>query len=217
MNITGGYYLPVKMTRENTFTMTKEIRYVAIYCRVSTREQTTENQVLILEEHAKRMGWVYDIYEEQESTRKTRPIKYGLMQKLRAGVYDAVCVLKLDRFGRSTIELAADIEELKNKGVMFISLRDNIDLSTASGQLQFNIISAFAQFERDIISERTKDGQARALAQGKKLGRPKGSKDKKQRRRSGYYIRHMDNHKTRKNREYQETFKNKKLIENEKN
>ena len=163
---------------------------VALYCRVSTQDQHTENQKIILEEHAERMGWDYTLYEEKESTRKTRPIKYALMQELRNKKYDAVCVLKIDRWGRSMLELAGEIKELYEKGVKFVSIRDNIDLTTANGRLQFNIISSFAEFERDLISVRTKDGLARAKANGKTLGRPKGSQDKKQRRKGGYYARH---------------------------
>ncbi len=174
---------------------------VALYCRVSTREQNTDNQKIILIEYAKSQNWDFDIFEEKESTRKTRPIKYDLLQKLRKKEFDAVCVLKLDRWGRSTIELAGEIQELKEKGIDFISLRDNIDLSTASGQLQFNIISAFAQFERDIIRERTLDGLARAKAEGKKLGRPKGSKDKTPRQKSGYWLKYYNEKKKLNNRE----------------
>lgn len=183
------------------------MKKIALYCRVSTREQTNENQKIILIEHAKREQWDFEIFEEKESTRKTRPIKYDLMQRLRAREFDGVCVLKLDRWGRSTIELAGEIQELKDKGIDFISIRDNIDLSTATGQLQFNIISSFAQFERDIISERTKDGQARAKAEGKILGRPKGSKDKKKRGKSGYYLRHYNSKEKVANREAQEKYK----------
>lgn len=185
------------------------MKKVAIYARVSTREQTTDNQKIILLEYAKNQNWDFEFFEEQESTRKTRPIKYDLMQRLRNKEFDSVCVLKLDRWGRSTIELAGEIQELKEKGIDFISLRDNIDLSTASGQLQFNIISAFAQFERDIIRERTLDGLARAKAEGKTLGRPKGSKDKKKRGKSGYYLRHMNTKDKIKNRKAQEVWKEK--------
>ena len=162
---------------------------VALYCRVSTQDQHTENQKIILVEHAERMGWKYALYEEKESTRKTRPIKYALMQELRNKKYDAVCVLKIDRWGRSMLELAGEIKELYEKGVKFVSIRDNIDLTTANGRLQFNIISSFAEFERDLISVRTKDGLARAKANGKTLGRPKGSQDKKVRKKGGYYAR----------------------------
>ena len=163
---------------------------IAIYCRVSTTEQTTENQTLRLTEYAERMNWTYDVYEETESTRNTRPIKYKLFQKLRAKEYDAVLVYKLDRWARSSTELINEITELYEKGIPFISLSDNVDLSTSAGKLQFHILSAFAEFERNLIRERTLEGLKRAKKQGKTLGRPKGSKDKKLRKKGGYYLRH---------------------------
>jgi DNA invertase Pin-like site-specific DNA recombinase len=170
---------------------------VALYCRVSTGRQTNENQALILKKHAERMGWDYEFFEEKESTRKRRPVKFMLMQRLRNKEFDAVCVLKLDRWGRSNVELALEMQELQDKGVDFISVRDNIDLSTATGKLQFHIISCFAEFERDLNRERTLDGLARARANGVKIGRPKGSKDSYKRKRSGYHLRHAAE-KTRK-------------------
>lgn len=151
---------------------------IALYCRVSTREQKTDNQKIILEEFAKKSGWDYDVFEEIESTRKTRPIKYKLLQQLRHREYDGVCVLKLDRWARSMIELTNEVTEFHEKNILFFSIRENIDLSTSAGKLQFNIFAAFAQFERDIIRERTLDGLARAKAEGKKLGRPKKNKSK---------------------------------------
>lgn len=163
---------------------------VALYCRVSTGRQTNENQKLVLRKHAERMEWDYTFFEEQESSRKTRPIKYNLMQKLRNGEFEAVCVLKMDRWARSLTELTLEVKELYEKKIGFISLRENIDLSTASGKLQFNIIASFADFERELIRERTLDGLNRAKAQGKQLGRPSGSKDSYKRKRSGYWMRH---------------------------
>ena len=71
-------------------------------------------------------------------------------------------------------------------------MSDNLDFTTASGKLQFQILSAFAEFERSLISERTKEGLRRAKLQGKQLGRPKGSKDKKVRKKSGYYVREIN-------------------------
>jgi DNA invertase Pin-like site-specific DNA recombinase len=155
----------------------------ALYVRVSTQEQNPEMQRKALVEKAEREGWEYDVFEEKESTRKTRPIKYALYQRLLNKEFDAVVVWKIDRWARSTQELSREVTTLFNKGVKFISLTDNIDLSSASGTLQFNIISAFAQFERDIISERTKEG----LKGKKNVG--KRGKDKKRRRKSGYYQR----------------------------
>lgn len=168
---------------------------VALYSRVSTKEQTTENQKIILIEHAQKMGWDFEFFEEQESSRKTRPIKNKIIDRIRNKDFDAVCVLKLDRWARSVIELTDNIAEMQKRNIAFISLRDNIDLSSPNGKLQFHIMSAFAEFERDLISQRTKDGQARAKAQGKTIGRPKGSTDKKPRRKSGYWLRHMNEKK----------------------
>jgi putative DNA-invertase from lambdoid prophage Rac len=164
---------------------------VAIYARVSTGDQTTENQVLRLKEYADRQGWSYEVLEEVESSRKTRPIKSALLQRLRRKEFDGVLIWKLDRWARSSYELLNEISELHQKDVKFISLSDNIDLSTATGKLQFQILSAFAEFERNLIRERTLEGLNRAKSQGKSLGRPKGSKDKKDRKKSGYYLRHV--------------------------
>jgi len=138
-------------------------------------------------EKAEREGWDYELFSEKESSRKTRPIKYDLYQQLLRKEYDAVVVWKIDRWARSTQELSREVTTLFERGVKFISLTDNIDLSSASGTLQFNIISAFAQFERDIISERTKEGLKGKNNVGKR------GKDKKRRRKSGYYQRWASN------------------------
>ena len=168
---------------------------VALYLRVSTENQTTENQRIRLEEYAKSKNWEYDVFDEVESTRKTRPVKQALLTKLRVKEYDAVVVYKLDRWARSSTELILETKELIDKGVGFISISDNLDFTTASGKLHFQILSAFAEFERSLISERTKEGLKRAKSQGKKLGRPKGSKDKNKRRKSGYILREANKRK----------------------
>ena len=164
----------------------------AIYCRVSTRDQHPENQHIELEEYAKRMGYKYEVFKETESTRNTRPVKQGLLQRLRKKEFDGVLIWKLDRWARSLSEMILEVKELLDKGVSFVSLKDNVDLSSASGRLTFHIFSAFAEFERDIIRERTLLGLDRARKEGKRLGRPKGKKDNpdKPRRRSGYYLRY---------------------------
>ena len=156
---------------------------LALYIRVSKADQNPQMQRNALIDKAEREEWDYELFEEKESTRKTRPIKYALYQRLLRNEFDGVCVWKIDRWARSTQELSREVTTLYNKGVKFISLTDNIDLSSASGTLQFNIISAFAQFERDIISERTKEG----LKYAKNVG--KRGPDRKQRRKSGYYQR----------------------------
>lgn len=166
----------------------KKLR-MALYCRVSTYSQTTENQVLKLEEYADRQGWDYVTFEETETTRKTRPIKQEVLMALRNKQFDGVCIWRLDRWARSTAELILEIKELHDKEIIFKSLSDNIDFSTPAGKLQFHILAAFAEFERNLISERTREGLARAKAKGRKLGRPHGAADTKRRKKSGYILR----------------------------
>ena len=144
-----------------------------IYCRTSTRDQHPENQKIQLIKYAKDKGWKFDIYEEKETTRKTRPIKEKVLKLLRQNKYKNLLIWKLDRWGRSSTELSMEIEELINNKVNFVSLQDIIDISTATGKLYFHIICAFAEFERSIISERTIAGLERAKKEGRIGGRPK--------------------------------------------
>ena len=162
---------------------------VALYCRVSTNTQTTENQKVRLLQYAVDRNIPFDLYEEVESSRKTRPVKQELLTKLRNGEYKAIVVYKLDRYARSSRELILEVQELLDKGVGFISISDNLDFTSASGQLHFQILAAFAIFEKSLISERTKEGLNRTKLQGTILGRPKGSRDTKPRPKSGYFIR----------------------------
>ena len=149
---------------------------VVIYCRVSTSEQNTENQKLPLIEYCKRMGWEYEIFEEKISTRKTRPIQWEVYNRLLRKEYDGVLIYKFDRWARSTTELVNHLKEFESRGIRFISYSENIDLGTPSGKLMFTIIAAMAEFERDLIRERTIAGLNRARAQGKVLGRPRKKK-----------------------------------------
>lgn len=167
----------------------------AIYVRVSTNTQTNDNQTIRLIEYAKQRGIEYVLFEETESTRKTRPVKQELLTLLRAKKFKGVIVWKLDRWARSSTELVIEIKELFDKGIEFISISDNLDFTTSSGRLQFQILAAFAEFERSLISERTKEGLKRTKSQGTVLGRPSGSKDKKQRPKSGYIMREANKRK----------------------
>lgn len=145
---------------------------IAIYIRVSRRDLNPENQKLQLIEYVKNHNWEYDIYEETESTRKTRPIKENVLKMIREGKYNGVLVYKLDRWARSLQELIMNVEEITNRGKQFIVLTQPIDTTNPSGKLMLQILGAFAEFERDIIRERTLAGLERAKAQGKRLGRP---------------------------------------------
>ncbi len=162
---------------------------IAIYTRVSTTQQTTSNQVLTLKKFIQSKGYKFEVFEEVQSSRKTRPVKKKLLNDLRKKLYDGVVVYKLDRWARSSRELILEVNELINKGITFMSYSENLDFNTATGKLHFNILSAFAEFERELIRERTLEGLNRAKQQGKTLGRPKGSKDKKKRSKAGYHLR----------------------------
>lgn len=168
------------------------MKRVAIYARVSTKEQTTFNQVQRLISHCHKQGYCFTIYQEKESTRKTRPVKNLLLQALRERQYDGVVVYKLDRWARSSTELILEINELISKQVEFYSYSERLDFTSATGKLHFTILSAFAEFERELIRERTIEGLKRAKSQGKKPGRPKGSKDKTKRRTEGYLRREAE-------------------------
>lgn len=146
---------------------------VAIYVRVSTMDQNLENQKLPLIEYCKRMNWEYEVFEEKESTRKTRPIQWELYNRLLRKEFDGLIIYKFDRWARSTKELVEHIENLLSKGVKVYSYTENIDLDSSMGRAMLTIISAFSQLERDLIRERTILGLRRAKAQGKKLGRPR--------------------------------------------
>jgi putative DNA-invertase from lambdoid prophage Rac len=156
---------------------------IAIYVRVSTEEQTTENQIIKLKEYADRLNWNYIIFEEQESTRKTRPIKNALYLELLQKKYDGLLIYKFDRWARSTTELISEIQTLINRGISIHSYTEALDLTSSMGKAMLTILSAFAQLERDLIRERTLAGLHRAKLQGKTLGRPKGKKDSKYRKR----------------------------------
>jgi len=146
---------------------------VAIYVRVSRTDQVLENQINPLVDYCKRMNYEYEIFEEKESTRKTRPVQWALYNRLLKKEFDGLLFYKLDRWARSLRELVTHMETLHEKGVIIISYMENIDLGTSTGKLMMNIMGAFAEFERSIIRERTLAGLDRARRQGKKLGRPK--------------------------------------------
>jgi DNA invertase Pin-like site-specific DNA recombinase len=150
---------------------------VALYARVSTvGTQSPEMQLRELREYADRRGW--QVVEEfvdhgVSGSRESRPALNRLMAEAHLRRFDAVCCWKIDRFGRSLKHLVNALADLGAYGVAFISLRDNLDLSTPSGRLMFQIIGAMGEFERSLIQERVRCGLRNARAKGKKLGRPR--------------------------------------------
>ena len=164
----------------------------AVYVRNSTTEdkQNPQTQLIPLKKFCKDKGWEYVIFQEFASgARESRPQLDKMLQRIRGGEFKRVLVWKLDRLGRSLQHLLLLMQEFKKRKIEFISMTEGFDTSTAQGQLFFSIVGAFAQFERSLIQERINAGLDRAKKEGKQLGRPKGSKDKKIRRKSGYYQR----------------------------
>jgi DNA invertase Pin-like site-specific DNA recombinase len=155
----------------------REISRVALYARVSTLNngQDPAMQTRELEEYCQRRGWeIAGCYVDTgvSGAKDSRPELNRLMADAHQRRFDAVLVWKLDRYGRSLRHLVNALAELEALGVAFISLRDNLDLSTPSGRLMFQIIGAMAEFERSLIVERVKAGMRNARAKGKRIGRP---------------------------------------------
>src|ERR1700736_261394 len=157
------------------------ITRVALYARVSTlNNQDPEMQLAELREYAGRRGWqIIEEFTDQgvSGCKESRPALNRMMSDACRRRFDAVLVWKIDRFGRSLKHLVNALAELAALGVAFISLRDNLDLSTPSGRLMFQIIGAMAEFERALIQERVRAGLRNARAKGKRLGRPKVCSD----------------------------------------
>ncbi|RNL51665.1 recombinase family protein [Pedobacter jejuensis] len=138
------------------------------YARVSTADQNLDLQFNALTEYG-----CTTIYQEKISGKNTdRPELKNLLATLRKG--DQVVVWKLDRLGRSLRDLVDLVAVFNEKGVNFISLHDHINTTTATGRFTFNIFASLAEFEREIIRERTNAGLVAARARGKKGGRPSG-------------------------------------------
>jgi len=151
---------------------------VAIYCRVSTTDQTCDNQLLALREHCKVRGWtIAGEYVDAgvSGARESRPRLDQLMRDARRRKFDCVAVWKLDRLGRNTKHLINALAEFDALGVSFVSLSDSLDMSTPQGKLMFHLLAALAEFERGLITERIHIGIRRARAQGTHCGRPRGS------------------------------------------
>lgn len=150
---------------------------VALYARVSTVNlQHPEMQLAELREYASRRGWkiVGEYVDEGVSgSKESRPEINRLMADVHRRKLDVVLCWKIDRFGRSLKHLVNALADLDAYGVAFVSLKDNLDLSTPSGRLMFQIIGAMAEFERALIQERVRAGLRSARARGKQLGRPR--------------------------------------------
>src|SRR5664279_6330069 len=165
----------------------------ALYARVSTssKGQDPEMQLTELREFASKRGWqiVGEFVDIGVSGSKDhRPQLDAMMRLAQARKVDVIVCWKLDRFGRSLRHLVDALAELQAVGCAFVSLRDNLDLTTPAGRMMFHVIGAMAEFERELIREQVKAGLAHARSKGQIGGRPKV---KRERDRDAKAIRRM--------------------------
>lgn len=150
------------------------------YVRVSTDQQTTANQRLAILDFANKKGWAVTqwITTNKSSRRSTKErLIDELLERINEG--DSLIVSELSRLGRSVGQISILVDELIKKNVRVICLKEDITLNGRAEmktKVMITMFSLFAEIERDLISERTKEGLARARAEGKLLGRPKGSR-----------------------------------------
>ena len=145
-----------------------------LYARVSTNDQQTlAMQNRAMREYATRRGWTIVLQvREVNSGAVRREAREKLMEAARRREIDLVLVWRLDRWGRSVTDLLATLQELEHLGVGFVSLTEALDLTTPAGRAMAGLLAIFAEFEREILRERTRAGLAHARANGKRLGRP---------------------------------------------
>lgn len=162
--------------------MTRQTKRVALYLRVSTTEQTTDNQRLELDAVIKRCGWkTVEVYEDHgisgAKSRDKRPAFARMMQDATRRRFDVIAAWSVDRLGRSLQDLVSFLNELHALGIDLYLHQQALDTSTPSGRAMFNMCGVFAEFERAMIQERVKSGLSRARAKGKQLGRKPHGED----------------------------------------
>jgi site-specific DNA recombinase len=165
---------------------------ICIYVRVSTEKQELQSQIDACKRFCEYKGFeiakiYYDIGSGADFFK--RPQLNEMLKDLRAYKYNGVVVFRFDRLGRNAIECVKFFDEMETKGIEIFSLNESLDTSTAIGRAIRDIILRLAQLERESISEATKQRLQALKNLGKKLGRPKGSKDnpRKPRKKAGYY------------------------------
>jgi DNA invertase Pin-like site-specific DNA recombinase len=151
---------------------------VALYCRCSTAEQSTELQVRELREYCQRRGWnIVSEYIDAgvRGTKDSRSELNRLMADAHKRLFDVVAVWKFDRFARSVSHLLRALETFRSLGVEFSSYSEAIDTATPVGKMTFVVLAAVAELERSLIVERTKAGQRNARLNGTHVGRPRAN------------------------------------------
>jgi DNA invertase Pin-like site-specific DNA recombinase len=160
-------------------TFNKSTKRAAIYCRVSTDDQSCDRQERDLLAYAERADYTVVVVEKETASgaRNDRKKRAAIMALARTRQIDTVLVTELTRWGRSTLDLLHTLDELASHKVSVISQTGmTFDLSTSQGRLMLTLLAGFSQFERDLISERTKSGLAATRARGTRLGRPTGNR-----------------------------------------
>ena len=160
-------------------------RHVALYLRVSTGEQTTDNQRIKLEAVARSAGWdIVDIYEDAgisgSKGRDKRPGFDALLKDASRRKFDMVAAWSVDRLGRSLQDLMGFLTELHALNIDLYLDQQGIDTTTPAGKAMFQMMGVFAEFERSMIQERVKAGLERAKAKGQRLGKAPIAKAKRQ-------------------------------------
>jgi DNA invertase Pin-like site-specific DNA recombinase len=151
---------------------------VALYCRVSTSEQSPEMQLRELHEYALRRGWTIAgeyVDEGISGTKDSRPELNRLMADAHKRLFDVVAVWKFDRFARSVSHLLRALETFKSLGIEFVSYSEAIDTATAVGKMTLTVLGAVGELERSLIIERTLAGQKNARMNGVHVGRPRST------------------------------------------
>jgi putative DNA-invertase from lambdoid prophage Rac len=178
----GPHEMPVKRASRNSKSIdvfgqprrpAKMFR-AGLYARVSTSDQQTlPMQNRALREYAARRGWTIAMQvREVGSGAAQRQAREQLLEAARRREIDVIVVCRLDRWGRSVTDLLATLQELQHLEVGFVSLTEALDLTTPAGRAMAGLLAIFAEFEREILRERTRAGLAQARLNGKRLGRP---------------------------------------------
>jgi DNA invertase Pin-like site-specific DNA recombinase len=158
------------------------VKKIAIYARVSTEKQTSENQLIELRSLCERLG--YQVYQEYVDNgisgakgRNDRPALDAMLKAATQRKFDMVMCWSIDRLGRSLQNLVEILNELQALGIDLYFQQQGMDTSTPSGRMIFSVFGAIGEFERNLIRERVLAGQQRAKANGVKLGRPSKMND----------------------------------------
>ena len=147
---------------------------VGLYARVSTHDQKTlPMQMRAMREYAAKRGWTITVQvKEVGSGAAERELRERLLATARRREIDVVLVWRLDRWGRSLVDLVVTLKELADLGVSFVSISEALDLTTPTGRAMAGLLSVFAEFEHEILRERIRAGIAEARLKGKRFGRP---------------------------------------------